>query len=349
MLDEVYLQRCFQLARLGAGQVSPNPMVGAVLVHQGRIIGEGWHGRYGEAHAEVNCIASVLPENQHLIKESTLYCSLEPCFHYGKTPPCVDLVLRCAIPRVVVSNIDPNPKVGGQSLARLRAAGVAVSQGLLEVEGRALNRAFFTWIERKRPYIHLKWAQSADAFLGRTGQRVAISGPAALRYVHRRRSEADAILVGRTTALVDNPRLDTRYYPSRSPLRLAFDRPGTLPPGHHLLDDSTDTWIFGPPRPGNWVYTRFFPGENPIGIPDLLQQLAEAGRAILLVEGGAQVLQQWITADVWDEITVIQNEQRLAQGLAAPPVPATAALVEAFSIGPDRVFVYRPGGEKAIK
>lgn len=341
MLDEPYLQRCFQLARLGAGRVSPNPMVGAVLVCEGRIIGEGWHQRYGEAHAEVNCIASVLPENQHLIKESTLYCCLEPCFHYGKTPPCVDLVLRYAIPRVVISNIDPNPKVGGQSLARLRAAGVDVRQGVLEAEGQILNRAFFTYIAQKRPYIHLKWAQTADGFLGREGERVAISGRVAQRYVHRLRSESDAILVGQATALVDDPRLDTRHYTGPSPLRLAFDRRGQLPASHHLLDDSTDTWLFAPPRPGNWRNTRFFPSDESIPIASILQQLAEAGRAILLVEGGAKVLHQWITEDFWDEITVLQSGQRLSLGIAAPQVPPTAALADTFQIGPDRVFVYR--------
>lgn len=341
MLDEFYLQRCFELARLGAGRVSPNPMVGAVLVHEGRIIGEGWHRCYGQAHAEVNCVASVVPEDRHLINQSTLYCSLEPCFHYGKTPPCVDLVLRHGIPRVVVSNIDPNPKVGGQSLAKLRAAGVAVSQGILAAEGEVLNRAFFTWIVQKRPYIHLKWAQTADGFLGRKGERIAISGPAALRYVHRLRSESDAILVGKTTALVDNPRLDTRYYPGRAPLRIAFDREGTLPRDHHLLDDSTATWIFGPERPGAWRHTHFFPSTEAIGIPVLLQQLATAGRAILLVEGGAQVLEQWMGEGYWDEISVVQNKERLSSGIAAPQIPGTAVLVEDFAIGPDRVLVYR--------
>lgn len=341
MSDERFLRRCFQLARLGAGSVSPNPMVGAVLVQEGRIIGEGWHQRYGGPHAEVNCIAAVRPEDRPMIRSSTLYCSLEPCFHYGKTPPCVDLVLREGIPRVVVSNIDPNPKVGGQSLAKLRAAGVEVREGVLEAEGYALNRAFFTWIAQKRPYIHLKWAQSSDGFIGRAGERVAISGPPALRYVHRLRSESDAILVGFQTALTDNPRLDTRYYPGKNPLRIAFDRKGQLPPDHHLLDDSTATWLYAPERPGAWAQTRFLgKGGDITAIPDLLQHLSEAGRAILLVEGGAEVHREWLEAGYWDAITVIQNERPLRNGIAAPRIPAEAVLTEQLALGADRIFTY---------
>ncbi len=339
-MHEAFIRRCFELARRGAGHVSPNPMVGAVLVHAGRIIGEGWHQRYGEAHAEVHCLRSVMPENQPLLPHSTLYCSLEPCFHFGKTPPCVDLVLAHRIPRVVVSNTDPNPRVAGQSLRKLAEAGVEVTAGILEAEGRWLNRTFFTWIAHNRPYIILKWAQSSDGYLGRIGERTAISGPAAQRLVHRWRSEADAILVGAQTALVDNPRLDNRLFFGPPPLRLAFDRRGQLPTTAHLLDDSLPTWIFGPPRRGRWQQTQFFPGAEKVLIQNLLEQLRAANQAILLVEGGSQVLHQWLDEGYWDEIRVLENERALGEGLKAPGIPAQAILQESYQVGTDRVEVW---------
>lgn len=366
MMHELFLRRCFELAQLGAGHVSPNPMVGAVLVHEGRIIGEGWHQKYGGPHAEVHCLASVSPMDRVFIPQSTLYCSLEPCFHYGKTPPCVDLVLRERIPKVVISNVDPNPKVAGQSVRKLREAGVTVKTGVLEAAGRWLNRAFFTWIEQGRPHIHLKWAESADGYIGRVGERTAISGPLALRYVHRLRSESDAILVGGRTALVDDPRLDVRLYPGRSPLRIAYDRRGTLPVGHHLLDDSLPTWILGSLRPGPWTNTTFLDNPETWEPEALLTVLAEAKRASLLVEGGVQLLRYFLERNLWDEITVLQNERRLNAKLpqpgptvhgeafkekpavdmikleegpyiAAPNLPLSAVPQETFTIGPDKI------------
>lgn len=340
MDDAGYIRRCFDLARLGAGQVSPNPMVGAVLVHEGRVIGEGWHQKYGEAHAEVNCIRSVLPENQEFISRSTLYCSLEPCFHFGKTPPCVDLILHHKIPRVVVSNVDPNPKVAGQSLEKLRAAGVEVASGVLEADGRWLNRVFFTRIGKQRPYVILKWAQTSDGFLGKRGERTPISGPAALRLVHRWRSETDAIVVGTTTALTDNPRLDNRHYLGKNPLRIVLDLQGKIPADFHLLDDSTETWVFGKEREGRFSKTWFFPIEGKLLIVSLLKYLQEANRAALLVEGGANVLAQFLANDLWDEIRVIENARRLGSGVAAPPIPAEAVLKERFGLEEDEVSVF---------
>lgn len=342
MNDEKFIRRCFDLARLGAGRVSPNPMVGAILVHEGRIIGEGWHQKYGEAHAEVNCVRSVQPENQLLIPLSTLYCSLEPCFHFGKTPPCVDLILEQKIPRVVVANDDPNPKVAGQSFAKLRASGVEVVTGIEEEQGRWLNRAFFTWIEKKRPHIILKWAQTSDGYLGKPSERTPISSPAALRLVHRWRSESDAILVGTTTALADNPRLDTRHFFGKNPLRVVFDREGKIPADFHLLDDSTETWVFGKKREGNFFKTDFFPTADKVLIPNFLEKLFETNRAALLVEGGAQVLAQFLKTGYWDEIRIIENSRRLNGGLPAPAIPPTAILKEHFDVGDDRVFIFAP-------
>ncbi len=316
-------------------------MVGAVLVHEGRIIGEGWHRKYGEAHAEVNCLRSVAAEDRHLIPQATLYCSLEPCFHYGKTPPCVDLILREKIARVVVSNTDPNPKVAGQSLAKLREAGVTVETCVLEAEGRWLNRAFFHWIEQKRPYVILKWAQSANGYIGKPGERTAISGAPALRLVHRWRGEADAILVGTNTALTDNPRLDTRLYPGRDPLRITVDRQGMIPPEHHLLDDHIETWIFGKSREGNFEKTAFFPLENAGSpVPFILERLYEAQRAILLVEGGAAVLYDFLQAGTWNEIRVLENTRPLQSGIPAPSIPADAVLREQLSLGADHALIF---------
>ncbi len=343
---EDYMRRCFALARLGASQVSPNPMVGAMLVHNDRILGEGWHQRYGEAHAEVNAVANVAPAERSLIRQATLYCSLEPCAHHGKTPPCVDLIVREGIPEVVIANTDPNPLVAGKSIARLRAAGVRVRTGVLEAEGRYLNRAFFTNIQQRRPHVILKWAQSADGFLGRMGERTPITGPLTQRLAHRWRTEADAILVGTRTALVDNPRLDNRLYFGPPPLRIALDFAGKLPLSAHLLDDSTPTWILGPERPVHRRHTRFWPlpsceaNGRRWWVSFLLEKLREAEKGILLVEGGADVLQQFIDLDCWDEIRLLQSPHYLYGGVEAPRVPIGAVLRETYRVGYDMVRVW---------
>ncbi len=343
MNDELFIRRCFQLAHLGGGSVSPNPMVGAVLVHDGKIIGEGWHQRWGEAHAEVNCLRAVCPENQALIPYSTLYCNLEPCAHFGKTPPCVDLILAKKIRRVVVSNTDPNPLVAGKGLARLRDAGVEVTEKILEKEGQWLNRVFFTWIMEQRPRIILKWAQSADGFLGKSNERTNISSPASSRLVHRWRAACDAILVGTQTALIDNPRLDVRHYFGKTPLRIVFDLRHKIPGSHHLLDDSSETWVFGPRPTGarQFKQTTFLPVGDKVLIPDLLSALKKDNRASLLVEGGAQVLNQFLEAGYWDEIRLLENESCLGDGLRAPQIPEVKHLKEQFQIGKDvlRIFV----------
>ncbi|HNE27669.1 MAG TPA: bifunctional diaminohydroxyphosphoribosylaminopyrimidine deaminase/5-amino-6-(5-phosphoribosylamino)uracil reductase RibD [Saprospiraceae bacterium] len=340
-MHAVFMRRCFDLARLGAGRVSPNPLVGAVLVYEGKIIGEGWHRRYGEAHAEVNAVQSVAPEHRALIPHATLYCSLEPCFHHGKTPPCVDLILRENIRKVVISCTDPNPLVAGQSVKKLTQAGVGVLTGILESEGKALNRPFFKWIRTRRPFVVLKWARSSDGFIGKKGERTPVSGLAALRLGHRWRAESDAILVGTTTALIDNPRLDTRLWPGPSPLRIAIDQRGKLPGTHHLLDDARPTWIVGQTREGTWQQTQFFPSDKGEVIPRLLDRLAEANKAILLVEGGATTLQRFLDEGRWDEIRILENKRRLGEGIREPALPA-ARLAEEQVLGQDRYLRYWP-------
>jgi len=339
-MHHIFMRRCFDVAQLGAGQVAPNPIVGAVLVHEGRIIGEGWHQRWGEAHAEVNCLRAILPENQHLIPYSTLYCSLEPCFHVGKTPPCVNLILEHKIPRVVIANIDPNPKVAGQSVAKMRAAGVEVHTGILEEEGAWLNRSFFHWIRHKRPYVVLKWAQSADGFIGRSGERVAVSGPLVQRLVHRWRSTSDAILVGTTTALTDNPRLDARLHGGPPPLRIVFDVEKKISAEYNILDDSIETWVFGPARSGHFTRTHFFPSAEKVRIPDLLQQLYQTNRATLLVEGGAMLLTQFLENNLWDEIRLIEHPGSMGGDVKAPVLPVGMTLKDSYRIGSDSVKIY---------
>ncbi|MCB0542485.1 MAG: bifunctional diaminohydroxyphosphoribosylaminopyrimidine deaminase/5-amino-6-(5-phosphoribosylamino)uracil reductase RibD [Saprospiraceae bacterium] len=338
---ERYMRRCFDLALLGAGKVSPNPMVGALLEYKGRIIGEGWHRQFGGPHAEVNCIDSVREDNRAFIPHATLYCSLEPCFHYGKTPPCVDLILREKIGKVVIANLDPNPKVAGQSVEKMRAAGVEVTIDVLKEQGSELNRYFFKWIRTGRPYVILKWAQTADGFIGRESERTPISGPAAMHLVHKWRSEVDAILVGTKTALTDNPRLDIRHYFGKTPLRAVLDIAGKIPAGHFLLDDSTPTLVFGKTRAGDFKHTQFTGHKSTIDPEEIAEQIGAKGCAILLVEGGSVLHEQFIGQNAWDEIRILTNKKRLGTGISAPGLPPGAALSESMAIGDDLVEVFR--------
>ena len=237
-VEEKYMARCIELAKGGRGNVSPNPMVGAVVVHKGRIIGEGFHRKCGEAHAEVNAIASVKDES--LLKDSTIYVSLEPCSHYGKTPPCAELIIRKGIPRVVVGCLDPFPEVSGRGVRMLREAGVEVVTDVMEEEARALNKAFMTLQTKGRPYIILKWAQSEDGFIDRL--RMDVLEPVTV--VHKLRSEVAAIMVGTRTALLDNPSLNVRHWSGNSPVRVVLDRRLVIPDSYRLLDGSLRTLIF---------------------------------------------------------------------------------------------------------
>ncbi|MBS1567431.1 MAG: bifunctional diaminohydroxyphosphoribosylaminopyrimidine deaminase/5-amino-6-(5-phosphoribosylamino)uracil reductase RibD, partial [Bacteroidetes bacterium] len=239
------MQRCIELARLGAGSVAPNPMVGSVLVHGDRIIGEGYHQLYGKAHAEVNCINSVRPEDQHLIPQSTIYVSLEPCAHYGKTPPCADLIISRQIPEVVIGCRDPFKEVDGKGIEKLQAAGVKTTVAVLEDECRDLNKRFFTFHTQHRPYIILKWAQTADGRIGNEDHsRLLISNELSNRLVHRWRSEEAAILAGTNTVLFDNPALTTRLWEGASPVRLIADMDLRLPSGLRVFDGQSRTIVF---------------------------------------------------------------------------------------------------------
>jgi diaminohydroxyphosphoribosylaminopyrimidine deaminase/5-amino-6-(5-phosphoribosylamino)uracil reductase len=326
--DERFMQRALGLAPLGVGYVSPNPLVGCVLVHENRIIGEGWHQRYGEAHAEVNAVNSV--ENQALLREATAYVTLEPCSHWGKTPPCADLLIRHGLKRVVVCNDDPNPLVAGQGLAKLRAAGIEVTTGVLADQGRTLNRRFFTAIEQQRPYVILKWAETADGYLaGPNGEPIPISNRLSQQLVHRWRSEEDAILVGTNTALRDNPRLDVRHWTGRNPVRVVLDRRGTLPPALHLFDGTPPTIRYTeagvPERPGVTT-ARLEPAADLF--PQILKDLHARRIQSVLIEGGTRVLQSLLDSGTWDEIRRFRSPKVLGRGVPAPVLQAASTTRE---------------------
>ncbi len=321
------MRRALELAALGRGQVSPNPMVGCVIVHDAtqRIIGEGWHQRYGEAHAERNAIHAIRPDDLPLLPDSTAYVTLEPCSHYGKQPPCANLLIEKGIDRVVCCNDDPNPLVGGQGFKKLEQAGIRVERGLLADEGRWLNARFFTFMEQQRPYIILKWAETSDGYMGAPGgQPVQISGPLSQRLVHRWRGEEDAIMVGTNTARNDNPRLSTRLWPGKNPIRIVIDRHNTLPPDLHLFDGSQQTIVISEP-----------------GLLGGLVSLVEQKITSVLVEGGAALLTSFLSEGLWDEMRVFRSPTLLGDGIKAPTV--RGRLVSREMIGDDELSIYTNG------
>ena len=335
---EYYMKRCLELAQRGAGAVAPNPLVGAVLVHEGRIIGEGWHRKYGEAHAEVNCLDSVSEADHPLIGGSTLYVSLEPCDHFGKTPPCTDLILRNRIPRVVIGCVDPFEKVNGRGIQRLKDAGVEVRTGILESECRELNKRFFTFHTHHRPFTILKWAQTADGYIGGKGkERLLISGEGANKLVHRWRSEEAAILVGTRTALADNPRLTTRHWPGKSPERLVLDWDLKLPAALHLFDKTVPTIVFNAHkhtiddfeqnRFTNLSYYRI--SREGSLVAQLQEALYRLDLQSLIVEGGQRLLQTFIDSGQWDEARVITNSAlHAAEGIPSPVLNEEELIME---------------------
>ncbi len=329
---EFFMQRCIGLALKGSGHVSPNPMVGAVLVQEGGIIGEGDHHFWGGPHAEVNCVNSVPPELQELIPRSTLYVSLEPCAHHGKTPPCADLVIAQNIPEVVIGCVDLFSKVAGKGIEKLRQAGIGVTVGVLEDACRYLNRRFFTFHEQLRPYVVLKWAQSADGFIAPPDRSpVRISNPFADRLVHRWRTEEAGIMVGTQTALLDNPRLTARLWPGKSPVRIVLDLDSKVPGSHYVKDGSVRTLI---------LTSAEIDAEQAL-VPQVLAQLHKESVLSVIVEGGALLLQQFISGGHWDEARVITGQMALSGGLPAP-VLKNALLKESAYIAGDRIDTFVP-------
>lgn len=330
MRDELYMQRCLDLARNGLGTTYPNPLVGSVIVYKDTIIGEGWHSKSGEPHAEVNAVNSV--KKRELLKESTIYVNLEPCSHFGKTPPCSDMIIRHGIPKVVIGTVDPNEKVAGKGIEKLRAAGIEVIVGILEKECLDLNRRFFTFHNKKRPYIILKWAESSDGFIApetRNEQKpVWISGAESRQLVHKWRSEEQAILVGTQTVIDDNPRLNVRDWHERNqPIRLVIDKSGRIPAHSHIFDNQQETIIF----------SEKFSASNKENIifevvdfsRDVLPQLTDAmhrrGIQSVIIEGGRQTLQAFIHAGLWDEARIFIGNMPLRNGTKAPEIDRTHA------------------------
>lgn len=324
------MARCISLARGGAGNVAPNPMVGAVVVHRGKIIGEGYHRRCGEAHAEVNAIASVKDES--LLKEATMYVSLEPCSHYGKTPPCAELIIRKQIPRVVVGCLDPFPEVSGRGVRMLREAGVEVVTGVMKREAWELNRDFMTFQQLGRPYVYLKWAQSADGFMDKvradnSSPAVVLSSSETLRRVHRMRANVAAIMVGTQTALLDNPSLTVRHWAGKSPVRVVLDRTLRIPSGYHLLDGAVKTLVFTAEKAVNCQQVEYITIDfsQPV-LPQVLHELYIRKLNSLMVEGGANLLGHFLQEDLWDQMFVETAPVYLGTGVKAPDINLAPSL-----------------------
>jgi len=344
-----FMQRCILLAKLGAGYVSPNPMVGAVLVHNNRIIGEGYHKKYGEAHAEVNCINSVKQANKNLIKESVLYVSLEPCVHYGKTPPCADLIIHNKIPKIVIGCKDVYTEVNGKGIEKLKQNGIDVTVGVLENECKNLNKAFFTFQSLQRPYIILKWAQTADSKIADTSNnRLIISGKIANKLVHKWRAEATGILIGTNTAKNDNPELTNRLWNGNSPVRLIIDLHLRLSHDLKIFKNDAPTIIFNLQKKSPEFYE---PLKNQVyyyqisdrdkTIEEILEACYELRIQSILIEGGKKLLQSFIDKNLWDEARIITNTKMfIGKGLESPGF-SNKNLIHDFSLGDDLISVYK--------
>lgn len=341
---QIYMHRCLELAALGAGRVSPNPMVGAVIVYEDKIIGEGYHHRYGEAHAEVNAVNMVISNDANyadLLQNATIYVSLEPCAHYGKTPPCADLIIKHRIPRVVVGCRDPFQQVDGKGIEKLLAAGIEVTAGVLEGECRWLNRRFFTRVQMHRPYIILKWAQTANGFFAPAdGSQHWITGPEARKLVHQWRAEEDAILVGKNTVLADNPQLNTRYAEGKSPKRVIVDRRLELSSDLNIFDQTVETLIF------NEIKTDIDGKIKCIALEDfdryvpqyMMYQLYLQDIQSVIIEGGAHTLNSFIKDGLWDEARIFTGPDALTNGISAPKISGTNG--GQYPVGADHLQVY---------
>ncbi|MDQ1086010.1 bifunctional diaminohydroxyphosphoribosylaminopyrimidine deaminase/5-amino-6-(5-phosphoribosylamino)uracil reductase RibD [Siphonobacter sp. SORGH_AS_1065] len=322
-MDELYMQRALELAQLGQGSVSPNPMVGCVVVHNNRIIGEGWHQKYGQAHAEVNALNAVA--ERHLLPEATVYVTLEPCSHFGKTPPCADRLVNEGVKRVVICNDDPNPLVAGRGIQKLRDAGIAVTTGVLAAQGRLINRRFFTYFEKNRPYIILKWAETADGFLaGPDYQPLHISNALSRRLLHKWRTQEDAFLVGTNTVRYDNPQLNVRLWKGKDPVRVTLDRTLSLPPNAHFFDDSQSTLIYSTSERQATSTTEWVVPEE-WTISSITKDLRKRSIQSLVVEGGTRLLESFINENLWDEIRIFRSSNRIHEGIAAPAFSAKPA------------------------
>lgn len=337
--EEFFMHRALDLAKLGAGHVSPNPLVGCVIVYDGKIIGEGWHKKYGEAHAEVNAVNDV--HDKLLLKKSTVYVNLEPCSHFGKTPPCADLLIREQVKKIVVATLDSNPLVAGEGIKKLRSAGIEVVTGILQEESRALNKRFFTFIEKQRPYIILKWAQTADGFIARKNYDSKwISNELSRQLVHKWRTEEDALLVGMRTAQHDNPLLNVRDWSGRNPIRLVIDRFLKLSDSLHLFDQTQRTLRYNILKHVEHNNLSFIRLDETNFLQNLVKDLYRQKIQSVIVEGGAQTLQSFIDSGLWDEARVFISPNTFEAGVSAPSLKGR--LVAREKIQHDTLIIYEP-------
>ncbi len=341
--QELYMHRCLQLAKLAKGKVEPNPMVGAVLVYHDRIIGEGYHQQYGQAHAEVNCISSVKPEDKQFIFKACLYVSLEPCAHFGKTPPCADLIIEKNIPEVIIGCRDPFVEVNGKGIEKLMAAGVKVITGVLENECKEFIKYFFKFQEKRRPYIILKWAQTGDgkiAYLKK--ERLLITNEFTNRIVHKWRSQQQSILIGTNTALSDDPELTTRLWPGNNPLRLVIDLNLRLPSHLKLFNGETKTIVFNLLKHEQGGLLSYYQVTKDVSlVHQILNALYKLNIQSVIVEGGATLLQSFIDEGAWDEARIITDEALIiGEGLPAPQL-INHQYLSVEQLQTDRIVYYK--------
>jgi diaminohydroxyphosphoribosylaminopyrimidine deaminase / 5-amino-6-(5-phosphoribosylamino)uracil reductase len=344
MNHEPYMLRCIQLAQAGLGNVAPNPIVGSVIVHDGKIIGEGYHQKYGEAHAEVNAIRSVVekyPDAGELLKRSTLYVNLEPCSHFGKTPPCSDLIIHHQIPEVVIGNTDPFESVNGKGIEKLRKAGVVVTTGILEDECKELNKRFFTFHQKRRPYVILKWAQTKDGiFAPEDRSSHWITNELSKKLVHKWRSEEQAVLVGTTTALRDDPALNVRLWEGKNPVRVVIDKDLKLPSSLKIFDRTSPTLIFNAVKDDLQENTRWIKMDFDLYLPQfILYQLYLMDIQSVIIEGGAYTLSEFIKFNLWDEARVFIAESLLDKGIKAPTIEGR--MIKKEMIASDELHIIR--------
>ncbi|UXP34121.1 bifunctional diaminohydroxyphosphoribosylaminopyrimidine deaminase/5-amino-6-(5-phosphoribosylamino)uracil reductase RibD [Reichenbachiella agarivorans] len=339
MSDREFMQRAFDLALKGLGHVSPNPVVGCVIVHEGRIIGEGWHQKYGKAHAEVNAIKSV--EDQSLLPKSTVYVTLEPCAHHGKTPPCVDLLVKHKVKKVIIANEDPFPLVNGGGIARLKQAGIEVEVGLLADVGLELNRRFFKAITTNLPYVILKWAQTANGFVARENfDSKWISNDSSRKLVHKWRAEEDAILVGKNTVKFDNPTLNVRDWEGTDPLRVYIDRNLELVDEYNIKDGSIPTICYNTIRSSHDGHLEFVKIEEDSFVLGILMDLYQHNIQSVIIEGGSTVLREFIQAKLWDEARVFVSQKTFESGISAPRLIGNQ--IDSQELEGDELTIFRP-------
>ncbi|CAA7386500.1 bifunctional diaminohydroxyphosphoribosylaminopyrimidine deaminase/5-amino-6-(5-phosphoribosylamino)uracil reductase RibD [Chryseobacterium fistulae] len=317
MQDELYIKRCIELAQKALGNTYPNPLVGSIIVHNGKIIGEGYHQKAGENHAEINAINSV--QNKELIPESTIYVSLEPCAHYGKTPPCALKIKELGFKKVVIGAMDSHDKVNGKGKKIIQDSGIELISGILEKECIELNKRFFTYHEKKRPYIILKWAESGDGFLDKDFKPTAISNSLANQFVHQLRADEHAILVGTHTALHDNPSLTVRNTTGKNPIRVLIDFDLKVPPHFNIFNQEAKTLVVNSIKEEANENIQFININKENVLLDLMNVLYNEQIQSIIIEGGRYTLQQFINADLWDEAIIIKNEKlKLENGTKAP-------------------------------